>query len=130
MTSPLIGNVVATRFVSLASAAAIVTGISSILVSLFGIHCPLNLLDSLILLGLASGVYLKKSRTCAIILLACHFGARFYMYQLTGSLYAAFGPVPISIAWIYAFGILGTLALCAKRNEGSATAPNLSANPI
>ena len=132
MTSRMIDDAMAAHFILLASIAAIISGFFAITVNLFGTYTlnPLSVMDGAILFGLAFGVYTKKSRTCAIILLACHLGARFYMYQRTGSLYAAFGLVPISIAWIYFLGILGTLAVHANKKEPSSTASDLQPEPI
>jgi len=121
MTSRMIDDVAATRFVLLASIAAVTSGVFAITTSLFGTHIfnPLGVMDGVVLFGLAFGVYRKKSLAYAIILLVYHILARFYMYQLTGSHYAAFGPIPLSIAWVYFLGILGSLALHTKKKEAS-----------
>ena len=132
MTSRMIDDVMAAHFISIASIIAIISVLFTTTVSLFGIYSlnPLSVIDGAILFALAFGLYTKKSRTCAIILLACHLGTRFDMYQRTGSLYAAFGLVPISIAWVYFLGLLGTVALHADKKEPSSTLSDLPPEPI
>lgn len=133
MISRMIDDIMAAHFILVASITAIISVIFTTAVSLFGTYysfSPLSVIDAAILFGLVFGLYIKKSRTCAIILLACHLGTRFDMYQRTGSLYAAFGLVPISIAWIYLLGLLGTLALHADKKEPSSTASDLPLEPL
>jgi hypothetical protein len=131
MTNRMINDAIAAHFILLASASAIISATLATAVSFFGLYSlnPLSVLGAAIVLGLAFGVYTKKSRACAIILLAWHLGARFDMYQSTGSLYAAFGPVPVSIAWIYVLGVLGTVALHGKTKDASSTAADLTPEP-
>lgn len=109
----------------LASATAIVAGIATAAISFlgtYGFHL-FNLIDALILFGLAYGVY-RKSRTSAIVLLVYHLGNRLNMYQRTGDLNVAFGLVAIAITVIYFLGVLGTFAFHAPsggRNSGPAS---------
>jgi len=132
MINRIIDQVVASRFVLFAGVAAVITALSPITLHFLGIYdlSPLNFVDTAILLSLAFGVYLKKSRTCAIILLVWHLGARVDMYERTGSYYGAFGPIAISIAWIYILGILGTLVLHTDKQKASSTVSDLPPEPL
>jgi hypothetical protein len=126
MIRHIIDDATAAHFMLLASITAL---ISAILMTIVYSPNLLSVINAAIVVGLAFGVYAKKSRACAIILLAGHLGVRFDMYQSTGSIYAAFGPVPVSIAWIYVLGILGTFILHADKKEASDTASDLSPEP-
>lgn len=132
MTSRMIDNVMAAHFILVASITAVLTAFFAIAGSVLGAYSlnPLTMADAAILFGLGYGVYIKKSRTCAMILLACHLGVRLDMYQRTGSLYAAFGLVPMSIAWVYFLGILGTLAFHANKKELGSTASDSPVEPV
>ena len=121
MTMPTINDTLAKRFIFFAVITAVLTAMSTIPANLFGFISSINFMDTVILLSLAFGVYIKKSRACATILLVCHLGIRLDIYEHTDSLYAAFGPVPIGIAWIYILAILGTFALRANKTEPDGT---------
>ena len=76
MTNRMINDAIAAHFILLASASAIISATLATAVSFFGLYSlnPLSVLGAAIVLGLAFGVYTKKSRACAITLLAWHLG--------------------------------------------------------
>lgn len=128
MIRHIIDDAMAAHFILVATITALMSVIFTTAVSFFGIYgfSPLNALGAVLLFGLAFGMYTKKSRACGILLFASHLVGRFDMYEQTGSFYAAFGPVPMSIAWIYFLGVLGTLAVQAKKKEARSLASDLS----
>lgn len=128
----MIDDVMAAHFILVATITALMTVILTMALSFLGNYSlnPLGALGAVILFVLAFGMYAKKSRACAIILLACHLAGRLDMYEQTGSLNAAFGLVPMSIAWIYFLGVLGTLALNREKKEASKAMSDLAPEPV
>lgn len=116
-----ISRVVAKRFRLAASAlavyAAVITGVSIILGDDFvgwG-----SVIDVAIFLGLAYGVY-RGSLAAAIILFAYHLLNRVLMYRLAGELSPLLGVAPLTYAFVFFLGILGTFShrsLSAERRE-------------
>lgn len=75
-----------------------------------------NLLDVVLFLGLAFGVY-KRSRICAIIMFTYHLMNRVPLWNHTHSIELTFGGVAVPFAVAYLLGILGTFAHHSIKEE-------------
>lgn len=102
-------------FIRSAAILAFIAGLITLLIIFtgkFGFNMY-NLLDVFLFWGLSFGI-LKKSRTCAIIVLVYHLLNRIDMFRRTQSLSISFGLVSIIAIVIYFLGILGTFAYHKK----------------
>jgi hypothetical protein len=76
MIRRIIDDTMAAHFILVETIAALISVTLTTTVSLLGIYSlnPVSVIGAAIVLGLAFGVYTKKSRACAITLLAWHLG--------------------------------------------------------
>ena len=77
-----------------------------------------SLADCAVFLGLTYGVY-RKSRACAVLLLALYAAEKIFGWSTTGSLKGL--PVALVIMWFMAQGIVGTFQYHRLQRDDSAS---------
>lgn len=80
---------------------------------------PLNLIDAVLLLGLAYGIY-RRSRVCAVLVLAYHVANQMALFERA----LLVPPLTVAIALVfgalYVLGIIGTFSHHARRGAQAA----------
>jgi hypothetical protein len=106
--------------------AALISGVTTILVVIFGTNPEgrLALIDAAIFLALAWGIY-RRSRVAAVLALIWWMFERIYIYKATGNPYLAFGIGPIIFTAAYVLAIVALLAAGSSASASNATRSRL-----
>ena len=106
--------------------AALISGVTTILVVIFGINPEgrFALIDGAIFLILAWGIY-RRSRVAAVLALIWWMFERIYTYKATGNPYLAFGIGPIIFTAAYVLAIVALFAAGSSASTSNATRSRL-----
>jgi hypothetical protein len=116
----VIDDTMAERMVACGWIGAAFVGLITVIFSLTGFGLTrLNLIDAALLLGLAYGIY-RRSRTCAVLVLAYHLVNRGLVYAHAPYVPPVIAAGDLLLASLFVLGVIGTFAHHARRSAQTA----------